>query len=168
MLRKTRSVRGGGHFLILAEVRYRRGVAADLRAMWELDVVCFEETFRFSLRAMRQFASAANATVWVAEAGMELVGFAIVEAEGDAGYLVTLDVAPAWRRGGVARALIGLAEQGLRAVGLHVFAGNEGAVRFYEGLGFRRLEVERGFYGAGLDALVYGREVDREELIAER
>ncbi len=155
-----------GTFLGLAEVQYRRGVAADVRAMWELDLVCFEKPFRFSLRAMREFATATNATVWVAEAAGELVGFVIVEAEGDAGYVVTLDVAPACRRGGLARELMQLAGQGLRTLGLHVFAGNDGAVRFYEGLGFRRVGMEIGFYGAGLDALVYGREVERDGSVA--
>ena len=44
----------------------------------------------------------------------------------------------------------------------------KGPSGFMRGSGFRRVGVERGFYGAGLDALVYRREVDREELIAER
>jgi ribosomal protein S18 acetylase RimI-like enzyme len=43
---------------------------------------------------------------------------------------------------------------------LHVFTGNVGAVCFYERLGYRRLRVERRFYGAaGLDAFVYGKEL---------
>ena len=91
-------------------VQYRRGMAADVPTMYALDVICFEEPFRFSQRAMRRFALGSKARVWVAEeAAGELVGFVIVEVEGDAGYVVTLDVAPEWRRGGVARELMGLA-----------------------------------------------------------
>jgi ribosomal-protein-alanine N-acetyltransferase len=49
---------------------------------------------------------------------------------------------------------------GARWMQLHVFTGNEGAIRFYERLGYGRIRVRRGFYGAaGLDAFVYGKEL---------
>ena len=39
---------------------------------------------------------------------------------------------------------------------LHVWTGNEGAIRFYEGRGYGRLGAVKRFYGAaGLDAFVY-------------
>jgi ribosomal-protein-alanine N-acetyltransferase len=38
---------------------------------------------------------------------------------------------------------------------LHVFTGNEGAVRFYERLGYERIGIKPRFYGRGLDAFVY-------------
>ena len=146
-------------------IEFRRGVAADVPAMHALDLVCFEEAFRFSLRAMRRFALAPQASVWVAERDGVLAGFVIAEAEGDAGYVVTLDVAPAERRAGVAaelmrRAMEGLAAAGVRTMSLHVFAGNSAALRFYEGIGFRQAGKEPGFYGRGLDALVYVRLVE--------
>jgi [ribosomal protein S18]-alanine N-acetyltransferase len=43
---------------------------------------------------------------------------------------------------------------------LHVFSGNTGAMRFYEKLGYDRIGMERGFYGRGLDALLYRKEVE--------
>ena len=132
--------------------------------MHALDLICFEEPFRFSLRAMRRFALAPQAIVWVAEGRDGLAGFVIVESEGNEGYVVTLDVAPSERRSGVAaelmrRAQESLAAAGVSAVGLHVFVGNAGALRFYEEIGFRQVRMELGFYGKGLDALVYAREL---------
>ena len=146
---------------------YRRGLAADVPAMYALDVICFEEPFRFSLRAMRRFALSPGASVWVAEAAGQLAGFVIVKLDGVAGYVVTLDVAPEYRRGGVAGALMQHAQAGLEAAGgqtlaLHVYAGNAAAIRFYEAAGFRLLGMEPGFYGAGLDALVYQRELAQD------
>jgi ribosomal-protein-alanine N-acetyltransferase len=129
--------------------------------MYALDLVCFEPVFRFSRRAMRRFAETAGAVTVVAEAEGDLAGFAIVQMEGQVGYVVTLDVATAWRRQGLARRLMEETEARVRAAGgaameLHVFVGNVGAVRFYEGLGWGRGGVA-GFYARGMDALVYAK-----------
>jgi ribosomal-protein-alanine N-acetyltransferase len=80
--------------------------------------------------------------------------------EEQVGYVVTLDVAPAWRRRGLADRLMTEVEDKVRAAGaagmaLHVFTGNLGAVRFYEAIGYERVGMAQGFYGRGLDGLVY-------------
>jgi [ribosomal protein S18]-alanine N-acetyltransferase len=153
-------VSGGGVEVTLREYR-----AGDAEAMHTLDEVCFEPVFRFSRRAMRAFAEAAGAVTVLAEQSEELAGFAIVQMEGRVGYVVTLDVAPAWRRCGLAGRLMREAEARVRAAGgvgmeLHVFVGNVGAVRFYEGIGYGRVGLVEGFYGRGLDALVYGKRLE--------
>lgn len=128
--------------------------------MYALDLVCFEPVFRFSRRAMRNFAETPGAVTVLAEAGGELAGFCVVQLEGKLGYVVTLDVAPAWRRKGLARRLMEEAEARIRAAGgagmaLHVHTGNVGAMHFYEGIGYGRVGVAKGFYGRGMDALLY-------------
>jgi [ribosomal protein S18]-alanine N-acetyltransferase len=144
------------------EVTLKEYRIGDLEAMFALDVVCFEPVFRFSRRAMRRFAEARGALTVLAEAEGELAGFAIVQMEDRVGYVVTLDVAPAWRRRGLARRLMVDVETRVVAAGgvgmeLHVFVGNMGAVRFYEGMGYGRMGMVEGFYGRGLDALIYGK-----------
>jgi ribosomal protein S18 acetylase RimI-like enzyme len=131
--------------------------AGDAAAMFRLDEVCFDERFRFSVRAMRRFAEARNALVWVAEEDGELAGFAIAHVKAGWAYLVTLDVAPAWRRRGVAGELVERVEHaaGVEVVWLHVLVENEAAIRFYEGRGYERVGVAEGFYGSGLDGWVY-------------
>jgi ribosomal-protein-alanine N-acetyltransferase len=141
---------------------YREG---DALAMFTLDRVCFEQRFRFSLHAMREFAEAPGAVSVVAEADGAMVGFAIAEVEGDGAYLVTIDVDPGWRRGGLAKAMMGWIagrtwEMGARRVDLHVFVGNEAAIRFYERLGFEAVGTVPEFYGRGVDALSYARGLD--------
>jgi [ribosomal protein S18]-alanine N-acetyltransferase len=139
---------------------------ADLDSMFRLDEVCFAAEFRFDFRSMREFAGEQGAVVRIAEASDgEIVGFVIVHMEpgedGRVGYVVTLDVAKAWRRQGLAGRLMRDAERkvmdaGSRVMALHVFTGNTGAIAFYERLGYERLGVRSGFYGrAGLDAFVY-------------
>jgi ribosomal protein S18 acetylase RimI-like enzyme len=138
--------------------------------MFRLDRVCFEPRFQFSLHAMRDFAEASGAVSVVAEVDGAMVGFAIAEVEGEVAYLVTIDVDPGCRRGGLARSMMGwvearAVEMGARRMELHVFAANEAAIRFYERLGFGLVGTVPGFYGRGMDALYYAREIDFGELV---
>ena len=142
----------------------------DATQMYALDEICFASPFRFSQAAMRRFAEAKNAIVRLAfddgpsggSAG--LLGFCIVHLEhakaSTLGYVVTLDVAPAWRRQGIASALLyeveaAAAEAGARGMGLHVHSENESAIRLYEWHGYVHAHVAPDFYGRGLDAQVY-------------
>ena len=142
---------------------YRDG---DLDAICALDEACFEVEFRFSRESMRRFVTRRGAISLIAETdGGEIAGFVIVHLEkGARGYVVTLDVGEGWRRRGLAGTLMEAAEARARAagagvMGLHVFTGNEGAVRFYEGRGYARGGVVRGFYGRVGDAYVYRKEL---------
>ena len=113
---------------------------------------------------MRRFAEAANAQVVVGEIADQLAGFCIAHMDARQneknGYGVTLDVAPEFRRSGVAKKRIEEVELKVRSAGcaamfLHVFTGNEAAIRFYERAGYRVIGGEEGFSGDGADALVY-------------
>ena len=119
---------------------------------------------------MRAFAGERDAIALVAATVEgELVGFVIVHVEsvavGRRGYVVTLDVAEELRRKGLAGMLMREAEARTVAVGarwmeLHVFTGNEAAIRFYERLGYERIATRRRFYGAeGLDAFAYRKKI---------
>ncbi len=145
-------------------MRLRGYQADDIDAMHALDVVCFERPFRFTRWAMRRFAEVKKARVVVAQEGDALVGFVILHVEvgdeGRTGYIITLDVEPAMRRRGIAALLMREAERqarvdGCTALVLHVFAGNEAAIRFYEHAEFSRSHLAEEFYGPGVDAWVY-------------
>jgi len=132
--------------------------------MFRLDEACFEEPFRFSQTAMRRFAESHKARVVIAESDGSLAGFAILHVEGRVGYVVTLDVDEEFRRCGLAAQLMQKMEQyavdaDCIVVGLHVFVGNEGAIRFYERVGYKRVGDVPGFYGEGLDAWVYRKKI---------
>jgi ribosomal-protein-alanine N-acetyltransferase len=136
---------------------------ADLPAMVALDDICFEAPFRFSRASMRSFAQAKNACTVIAESGTELAGFCILHVERsrrrDIGYIVTLDVAPAHRRQGLATRLMHAVEQmaiadGCKSLVLHVHTQNRSAILFYERLGFNYSDTVPAFYGEDLDALL--------------
>ncbi len=146
------------------EVTLRDYRPGDVEAMYALDVVCFEPVYRFTKRAMRRFAEATGAVTVIADAASELAGFTIAQMEGRVGYVVTLDVAPAWRRRGLARRLMDEAENRIAASGglameLHVFTGNLSAIRFYETIGYTRIGLAENFYARGMDALVYSKKL---------
>jgi ribosomal-protein-alanine N-acetyltransferase len=142
------------------EIVLRGYRAGDWRAMYGLDLACFEPPFRFGQREMRRLAEASNALTVLAERHDILVGFCIVHLEDHWGYIVTLDVAPECRRHGLATRLMADIEARTRAagatgIGLHVFNENSGAIQFYEQIGYDRIGMHEDFYGRGLDALVY-------------
>jgi ribosomal-protein-alanine N-acetyltransferase len=143
---------------------YRPG---DWLAMYALDLVCFEPVFQFSRRAMRSFAETPGAVTVLAEtqrelanSESELAGFCLTQLEDRTGYVVTLDVAPAWRRRGLASRLMAEVESKLHSIGaeemeLHVFTGNAGAIRFYEKFGYTQTGMAENFYARGLHAFLY-------------
>src|ERR1700761_2165759 len=144
-------------------MRLREYNGGDLQAIFALDVVCFEAPFRFSERAMRQFAEARNALTVIAEdeAAQVIAGFCIAHLErarkGLVAYIVTLDVAADYRRHGVARRMMERMEQQAldgecEAVELHVSVENDGAIGFYESEGYERVRMVKSFYGFGRHA----------------
>lgn len=147
-------------------MRLREYSSSDLEAIFALDEVCFEPPFRFSARAMKQFAEARNALTVIAEAEVtgEVAGFCIAHLEraghGLRAYVVTLDVAPSYRRHGLAMQMMGriqnqAGEAGCEAIELHVSVENTGAIAFYESEGYERSHLVKSFYGLGRHAYVY-------------
>lgn len=121
---------------------------------------------------MKSFAEAKNACCVVADCGDELAGFCILHVELSrrrvVGYVVTLDVAPQHRRKGLATRMMRAVEQmavadGCGAIQLHVHTANVAAIRFYEQLGFQRVDELPDFYAPGLDALAMRRALANAE-----
>ncbi len=81
----------------------------------------------------------------------EPAGFILVRLVADEGEILTLAVCPAKRRQGIGRALVQAAAELARAAGasrlfLEVGVDNPAALALYEGLGFARVGLRRGYY----------------------
>jgi [ribosomal protein S18]-alanine N-acetyltransferase len=92
-----------------------------------------------------------ESVVLTACTGIALAGFAIMRYADDTAHLDLLAVAPAHRRRGIARRLVGWLEEtaltaGTFIVGLELRAGNEEARAFYRALGYRELGEIPGYY----------------------
>lgn len=152
----------------------------DYIAMHRLDLLCFAPAFQFDLETMKQAAEAKSAIVVVAEKSPahEMVGFVILHLEETGArrfaYVITLDVAPIARRGGVATLMLNHAEEqaraaGARRVALHVAVENTAAIHFYQRQGYIQVGLVRDFYReAGLDAFVYAKRFEAKRFEAKR
>ncbi len=85
-----------------------------------------------------------------------LVGFAAAEFREGRDWITTIGVLPAYRRQGVARALLEACESRLSAplIRLCVRRSNLPAIRLYEQFGYHQVDVWRMYYNGGEDALV--------------
>ena len=96
--------------------------------------------------------------------GDRLVGYLIVSRYVDAWHVMNVAVATDHRRRGVASDLLGALfdrtrEDGRRGYTLEVRVSNAGAISLYEGLGFERRGVRRGYYTDNReDALIMWRD----------
>ena len=98
----------------------------------------------------------------------KLAGYLIISRYVDAWHVMNVAVAPEHRRRGIATLLLErlfelTAEEGRRGYTLEVRVSNEGAIRLYEGLGFRPRGIRRGYYTDNReDALIMWKDPVRE------
>jgi ribosomal protein S18 acetylase RimI-like enzyme len=145
-------------------VEYRLFTPADFPALYAVEELCFEPSFRFSRPYMRQLIESPGSATWIAEEDTELIGFSIVEwpaGQSESGaYIQTLEVHPVFRGRGIGAELLGRAEDSARAAGaqtiaLHVDVENAPAIRLYEGHGYARQGREEHYYARHRAAYVY-------------
>ncbi len=88
----------------------------------------------------------------------KMVGFIGGEREPsqNLGWVTTLAVLPAYRRRGIARALLSAGEEalGMSRIRLSVRASNHAAVQLYKRMGYQIVDRWQGYYAGGEDALV--------------
>jgi len=142
----------------MSSLRLREFLPGDLEAAYGLDQICFEPGIAYSRSELRGFLARAGSVALIAEDGGTLAGFAIGHRRGAKGHVVTIDIAPGYRRRGAGRILLAellrrLEEGGARAIRLEVDARNTGAIRFYERMGFHATRTLVGYYDVGIDGL---------------
>jgi [ribosomal protein S18]-alanine N-acetyltransferase len=144
-------------------IRLRDAVEADLHSLFELDQVCFPAGIAYSRSEFRFLLTSSRTIRIVAEDDAFLAGFAIVQTGRLRGrridHLVTIDVAPAFRRHGIGRMLMDeiltrLITAGADLLRLEVAVNNAEALAFYSNLGFDPIGRIPGYYHGNLDALV--------------
>lgn len=98
-----------------------------------------------------------------------LAGFCLLMLAPDVAHLLVIAVPRAMHRRGLGRRLLAWCEMRTRQAGvpgllLEVRPSNQGAIRFYEQAGFRRVGVRRGYYPSGKgkreDALVMHKTIE--------
>jgi ribosomal-protein-alanine N-acetyltransferase len=97
---------------------------------------------------------AAGYSMWVLEAGGEVMGYYTLMAAAGEAHLLNLTVASVWRRHGLGRALLGhclarACEHQSNSLFLEVRTSNTTAISLYHSSGFIDLAVRRAYYPAG-------------------
>lgn len=144
--------------------------AADFPALYAIEELCFQPPIRFSRLYLRRLIARSDSATWVAEEDGQIAGFTIVEwsddpAAGRIAYIQTIEVAPEFRRRGIASELLWRAEASACAAGagllwLHVESTNEAAIRLYEAHGFTRQGSEAHYYARGRNADIYSKRLN--------
>ena len=154
----------------------RRGKAADLDALWELEKEVFA-TDRMSRRSLRRLLASPSAVAMVAQADGEIMGVAVVlfRANSSVARLYSLAVAPKYTGRGVASALLGMAEKiakrrKCRSLRLEVHERNRSAINVYRKAGYHEFGRHHHYYQDRGHALRFEKQLsdDRRQTTAER
>ena len=139
----------------LNNVRVRLATRSDLVAICGIEEDSFLDPYPQALlsRLLREHTN----HFLVAEISGRLVGYCVSSKDGSLAHLISIGVLREYRKRGIGSALIQtlLAEIGprVRELWLEVNAGNEEAIRFYEGFDFRRVMIIDNYYADGAAAL---------------
>jgi ribosomal protein S18 acetylase RimI-like enzyme len=150
--------------------------APDLRALYAIEEACFDPPIRFSRSLMRSLAFSSECRTWVAILNDIRIGFAMVgigtEQDPNLAYIWTIEVLPAFRRMGAARALlhqleVSAAASGCQEIELHVSERNADGVALYVATGYERIGLEPEYYGHDENAFRY-RKILRSPITQDR
>jgi [ribosomal protein S18]-alanine N-acetyltransferase len=146
---------------------------SDLEDAYQLDQACFAPGIAYSRAQLGAYVRMRNANSWVAEVAeggdSRLAGFVIANRDRRAqGHIVTVDVAPAWRRHGVGTLLMDAAETWLREQGgevvyLETAVENSAAQAFYLRRGYAKLRRIEDYYASGAAAWLMAKEIMNDE-----
>lgn len=104
------------------------------------------------------FLEANRETFLVAEYNGQVIGYVMGYLKPDMeGHIMSIAVDPLYRGNGIGRALMEavidrLIKRGARYIGLEVRVSNQGAIKLYERLGFKKMKIIRRYYSDGEDA----------------
>jgi ribosomal-protein-alanine N-acetyltransferase len=141
-------------------VQVRQAGPADANVLTTLHAACFAQGW--DVGAIAQFLAAPGCLSLLAASPEDVVprGLLIARIAADEAELLTLGVAPAHRRQGVAGVLLFAAMTELRRAGarrlfLEVEDGNEAALGLYQSLGAAPVGRRPRYYAHGADAAIF-------------
>jgi ribosomal-protein-alanine N-acetyltransferase len=130
--------------------RIRAAGPGDIEALEAIERECFPVPWTFE--QLEAWALSKNCIFLLAEANNGgILGYAGCQTVLDEGYIANVAVSPAYRRRGIAAALVlalieAAEKQGLSFLTLEVRESNAPAVSLYESLGFILVGKRRGYY----------------------
>jgi ribosomal-protein-alanine N-acetyltransferase len=141
----------------MAGATIRQFEARDFNALYRLDQTCFPPGISYSKFSLQYFLNLPTADCLVAEDGKIIAGFVLAEANPPLAHIITLDVAPKYRRTGLGTKLLTEMEKHFRfkevhSVLLETAVDNETAIAFWQHHGYRTEAVLKRYYLGRVDA----------------
>ncbi len=136
------------------EVKLETATIKLLDALYKIEEQCFSEE-AFSKRQINYLLTDYNTIAFVARADGDIAGFIIAQVEvedGEFGHIITINVAPKFRRKTVGSQMLGEIEHLLRQRGvgecrLEVREDNHDAIKLYQKLGYQTVGKLERYYG---------------------
>jgi [ribosomal protein S18]-alanine N-acetyltransferase len=138
------------------DVKIEDAMIRMLNDLYEVEKQCFQGE-AFSKQQISYLLTDYNAVSFAAKVNDEIAGFIIGRIDlvrnRLVGHIMTIDVAPPYRRMGIAQRLMLEVEgiflrKGVGEIRLEVREGNFAGLRLYEKLGYRKVSVLENYYGA--------------------
>ena len=146
----------------MADLIIRKAEAEDVLAIQEIEKQCFTVPWSYD-SLYKDIVENKLAFYVVAEIAGQICGYVGIWKIFEEGHITNVAVAPEFRRKHIGRAMLETlisvtAEAGIEKYTLEVRAGNEPAIRLYEGLGFKSAGIRPGYYeDNGEDAVIMWR-----------
>ena len=137
------------------EIKIETATIKLLDKLYQIEEQCFDQE-AFTKRQIAYLLTDYNTIALVAKANGDIVGFIIVqvEIENDTlfGHIITVNVAPSYRRKGIARKLLEEIEdifkqKGIGECHLEVREDNNAALKLYQSLGYQKIGKLERYYG---------------------
>lgn len=131
---------------------------ADFRAICAIDQLCFSEAIAYSPEEMALGLAQRGAVAYVAERDGQVIAFVLAsQNKRRVGHIITIDIVVEFRRKGLGRTLLEMAERRLKSNGatrvvLEASVSNRGALRFYEEMKYSPTRLLVRYYPDGTDA----------------
>lgn len=147
------------------DVKFRPWQQLDLVAIYDLEKIAYPED-PWSFEQFKEEFAGPSRFYLVAEHAGVIVGYAGVMVVGDVTDILTLTVAPEFRRRGIARELLKRMidwsrNQKAEAVMLEMRVDNQEAHPLYLASGFRKISIRKDYYGPSRDAIVMRKELKK-------
>jgi ribosomal-protein-alanine N-acetyltransferase len=138
------------------EIEVETATILLLDSLHEIEKQCFEKE-AFSKQQISYLLTDYNAISLIARIDSNIAGFIIgridILRRETIGHIMTIDVAPSFRRKGIAKRLMTEIEQifrqkGARESHLEVREGNLAALTLYKKLGYKQISILENYYGS--------------------
>jgi len=165
-LREPIYIRRPDAYPLPAGITFRAINAMDAVAMYSLEKAIYAGEDPWSLAQFKEEIAAKDRYYIAAESSGHLIGYAGVMQVGEVTDILTMTVAPEFRRKGIAREFLKRLIDWSRnkkaiAVMLEVRFDNSEAIPLYEDQGFRKISERVDYYGPGKTALVMRKELSK-------